>query len=175
MPRAKTQVNYNEHAVKISMADVLYCAPGHIFCSANKVMLAVDGSQGSARAATVAFEVAEMTKSKLFIIYVVPTSVVQQFSLMSNSAFDEAIRKYETKGQKLLDGTRVAAEEYDIEVELILDKGSPSERIIAQAQNLGIDLIVIGSEGLDGVSRSGIGSITERVVNGALGPVLVVK
>jgi len=138
-------------------------------------MLAIDGSQGSARAATVAFEVAEMTKSKLYIIHVVPTSVVQQFSLMSNTAFDEAIRKYEIKGQKMLDGTKLASKEYNIEVELILDKGSPSERIIAQAQNLGVDLIVIGSEGLDGLSRSGIGSITERVVNGALGPVLVVK
>ena len=52
-------------------------------------MLAVDGSEGSARAATVAFEVAEMTKSKLFIIHVIATSVVKQFSLMSQTDPEE--------------------------------------------------------------------------------------
>jgi nucleotide-binding universal stress UspA family protein len=157
------------------MEAIRYCAPGHIFCSANKLMLAVDGSTGSARAATVAFEVAEMTNSKLFIIHVIPTSVVKQFSLMSDTNPNEVLQKYEVKGMKLLDGTKSAAEEYNLDIELILEKGSPSERIISKAKELGVDLIVIGSEGIDGVPRSGVGSSAERVVNGSVGPVLVVK
>jgi nucleotide-binding universal stress UspA family protein len=138
-------------------------------------MLAVDGSEGSARAATVAFEVAEMTKSKVFIIYVIPTSVVNQFSLMSDADAEEVLEKYEGKGNKLLDGYKGAADDYKLEVELILDKGSPSDRIIQQAKENEVDLIVIGSQGMSGSLRSGVGSSTERVVLGSEVPVLVVK
>ncbi|MHA2352940.1 MAG: universal stress protein [Candidatus Thorarchaeota archaeon] len=138
-------------------------------------MLAVDGSEGSARAATVAFEVAEMTKSKLFIVHVIPTSVVKQFSLMSDANPEEVLDKYETKGKKLLDGYKGAAEDYKLEVELILEKGSPSERIILQAKELEVDLVIIGSEGADSQLRSGVGSSAERVVFGSSSPVLVVK
>jgi nucleotide-binding universal stress UspA family protein len=157
------------------MEDIRYCAPGHIFCKANKVMLAVDGSEGSARAATVAFEVAEMTKSKIFIVHVIPTSIVTQFSLMSDANPDDVLHKYEDKGNKLLDGYKGAAEDYKLEVELILEKGSPSERIILKAKELEIDLVVIGSKGAAGEKRSGLGSSAERVVFGSPIPVLVVK
>ncbi|NHI90170.1 MAG: universal stress protein [Candidatus Thorarchaeota archaeon] len=157
------------------METLRYCAPGHIFCRANKVLLAVDGSEGSAKAATVAFEVAEMTKSTLYIINVVPTSVAQQFSLISDSDLEEVLRKYEESGRTLLEGTKVAADEYNLEIELILEKGSPSERIILQAKDLGVDLIVIGSRGVASSLRSGVGSSAERVVLGSDCPVLVVK
>ena len=157
------------------MEDIRYCAPGHIFCSANKVMLAVDGSEGSASAATVAFEVAEMTKSKLFIVHVIPISIVTQFSLMSDANPDEVLHKYEDKGNKLLEGYKGAAEDYKLDVELILEKGAPSERIILLAKELEVDLIVIGSEGAAGEQRSGMGSSAERVVFGSRSPVLVVK
>ncbi|MFW9805375.1 MAG: universal stress protein [Candidatus Thorarchaeota archaeon] len=138
-------------------------------------MLAIDGSEGSARAATVAFEVAEMTKSKLYIIYVIPTGVAEQFSLMSDTDLKEVLSKYEAKGRKLLDGTKSAADDYNLEIELILEKGSPSERIILQAKELEVDLIVIGSSGAAGALRSGVGSSAERVLLGANNPVLVVK
>ena len=157
------------------MEDIRYCAPGHIFCNANKVMLAVDGSEGSARAATAAFEVAEMTKSKLFIVHVIPTSIVKQFSLMSDANPDEVLEKFEAKGKKLLEGYKNAAADYNLEVELVLEKGSPSERLILQARELEVDLIVIGSKGAAGMQRSGVGSSAERVVLGASSPVLVVK
>jgi len=157
------------------MEDIRYCAPGHIFCRANKVMLAVDGSEGSARAAKVAFEVAELTKSKVFILHVINDSVVKQFSLMSESDPQEVLIKYESQGHKLLAGYKGAAEEYKLEVELLLEKGSPSDRIIQVAKEREIDLIVIGSKGMAGSLRGGVGSSAERVVLGSETPVLVVK
>jgi nucleotide-binding universal stress UspA family protein len=157
------------------MENIMYCAPGHIFCRANKVMLAVDGSEGSARAATVAFEVAEMTKSKVFIIHVINDSVVKQFSLMSETDPSEVLVKYETQGKKLLDGYKGAAEDYKLEVELLLENGSISDKIIQVAKQKDVDLIVIGSRGMAGGLRGGVGSSAERVVLGAEAPVLVVK
>lgn len=157
------------------MAEIQYCAPDHIFCRANKVLLAVDGSSGSARAATAAMEIAEMTKSKLYILHVIPLPVVEQFSLMSDTSSEVILAKYEEKGRKLLDGYKKAAAEYNVEVETILDRGAPSERIVSQAKSTGSDLIVIGFEGATGGSKAGLGSATERVMLGTVCPVLVVK
>ncbi len=156
------------------MGEIHYCAPGHIFCRAKKILLAVDGSEGSARAATAALEVAEMTKSKLFILHVVPTPIVKQVALMSDGNIDDILAKYSMKGETLLEGVKAISKEYGIEVELIMDRGSPSERILAQINELGIDLVVIGSSGASGGGRSGLGSSTERVTMNTDIPVLIV-
>ncbi len=156
------------------MGEIHYCAPGHIFCRAKKILLAVDGSEGSARAATVAFEVAEMTNSKLCILHVIPTPIVKQVALMSDGDIDEIMTKYAVKGEMLLDGIKEASTEYGIEVELIMDRGSPSDRILAQVKELDVDLVVIGSSGASGGGRSGLGSSTERVTMNIDIPVLVV-
>ncbi|MHA1862537.1 MAG: universal stress protein [Candidatus Thorarchaeota archaeon] len=156
------------------MGEIHYCAPGHIFCRAKKILLAVDGSEGSARAATVAFEVAEMTKSKLCILHVIPTPIVEQVALMSDGDIDELMTKYAAKGEMLLEGIKEASKEYGLEIELIIDRGSPSDRILAQVKELEVDLVVIGSTGATGGGRSGLGSSTERVTMNIDIPVLVV-
>ncbi|MBD3405358.1 MAG: hypothetical protein GF411_04365 [Candidatus Lokiarchaeota archaeon] len=157
------------------MDDISFCEPGTVFCKANKIMLPVDGSDGSARAATVAFEVAELTESKVYIIHVVPTSMVKQFSYISGSDHDETLRKYNEKGRWLLTGYKEAAEEYGLEAETIIEEGLPSERIIRAAREYDVDLIVIGVEGASGQKRAGMGSTTERVVLGSHCTVIVAK
>ncbi|TFF91118.1 universal stress protein [Candidatus Thorarchaeota archaeon] len=157
------------------MENIRYCAPGHIFCNARRVVLAVDGSEGSAKAATAAFEVAEMTKSKLFILHVVPTPIVEQFALMSDSDSKEVLRRYELQGRKLLEGYKDSAKEYGVDIELILEKGTPSERVVAQCKKIGADLVVMGYTGATGGSKAGLGSATERVMMGTTCPVLIVK
>ena len=156
------------------MGDIHYCAPGHIFCRTKKILLAVDGSEGSARATTAAFEVAEMTKSKLFILHVIPTPIIKQVALMSDGNIDDILAKYSIKGETLLEGIMEASKEYGIEIELIIDRGSPSERILAQVNELEVDLVVIGSSGASGGGRTGLGSSTERVTLNIEIPVLVV-
>ncbi len=157
------------------MNDLLYCAPGHIFCRAKKILLAVDGSEGSARAATVAFEIAEMTKSKLYIVHVIPTPIVKQVALMSDTDMEEILVKYAAKGEILLEGVKAAATDYGLEIELILDRGSPPDRIIAKSAELDVDLVVLGSQGISSGSRAGIGSSSERVLLGIECPILLVK
>jgi nucleotide-binding universal stress UspA family protein len=156
------------------MQEIQYCAPGHIFCRAKKILLAVDGSEGSARAATVAFEVAEMTNSKLYILHVIPTSIVKQVAVMTDGDADDILLKYSVKGEKLLEGVQAAAKDSGVKTEIILDSGSPSERILAQVKELGVDLVVIGSRGASGGSRGNLGSSVERVTMKISIPVLVV-
>jgi nucleotide-binding universal stress UspA family protein len=157
------------------MNDLLYCAPGHLFCRAKNILLAVDGSEGSARAAKVAFEIAEMTKSRLFIIHVIPTPIVKQVAMMSDANVEEMLVKFAAKGEMLLEGVKAAAVDYGLDIELILDRGSPSDRIIAQSKEKNADIVVLGSKGATSSGRAGIGSVSERVLLGIECPVLVMK
>ena len=51
----------------------------------------------------------------------------------------------------------------------------PSVGIVREAEEIGADLIIIGSRGLTGIRRVVLGSVAERVVERAHCPVLVVR
>ena len=155
------------------MSEILYCEPGRIFCRAKQLLLAVDGSEGSARATSVAFEIAELTGSKVFIIHVVPTPTVKQFALMAEADFDVVLAKYDEKGRKLLTGYAEASKIYDVEVEIILEHGLPSERIISVSDEKDVDMIIMGTRTTS--KRTGTGTTTERVVAGSTRSVIVAK
>ena len=53
--------------------------------------------------------------------------------------------------------------------------GSPADEILAFAERVHIDLIVMGSHGRTGLSRLITGSVAEKVMRGSKCPVLIVK
>jgi nucleotide-binding universal stress UspA family protein len=159
------------------MEDVVYCDPGRLFCRAKNILLPVDGSAGAGRAATVAYEVAEMTGAKLLIIHVINMGAVNQVAMMSDSDPEAIMRKYTENGQKLLENYKSDGAEFNLDIELILDSGQPSERIVRVSNEREVDLIIMGSRGATGgaARRIGMGSATERVIQRAHCPILVIK
>ncbi|MEF8780446.1 MAG: universal stress protein [Haloferacaceae archaeon] len=61
------------------------------------------------------------------------------------------------------------------EVETRVEIGSPAERIVAVAEEVGADHVVVGSHGRSGVSRLLLGSVAERVVRTSPVPVTVIR
>lgn len=159
----------------MSMEEIMYHSPDRLFWRTKKILLPVDGSEGSARAATVAYELAEITKGKIFIMHVINTGMVQQIATMSDADSLEVLTRYMANGERLLEGYKNAAAEFELEVELILEQGPPSYKIIEFARKESVDIIVMGSHGVTSVSRLGLGSTTQRVVRKAPCAVLVVK
>ena len=158
-----------------ALEDTIYCAPGRIFCKIRKILVGVDGSEGAARAVTVAYEIAELTKSKVYIVYIVPLPNIKHIAVMSDVREEELLQKYEVNGKKILQGYETASGDFDIQVETILDKGLASDMLIGLAEDLEVDLVVLGEHGGTAVMHSEMGSSTERVVLGAHCPVFVVK
>jgi nucleotide-binding universal stress UspA family protein len=62
----------------------------------------------------------------------------------------------------------------NIEVDYLVHSGKPEKVIVEIAEQLGTDLIVIGTDGRDNVMDFIVGTITEHVINAAPCPVLVV-
>lgn len=61
-----------------------------------------------------------------------------------------------------------------IEVEYAILVGDPAESIVEQADELGVDAIVMSTHGRSGISRWIFGSVTQKVLSAAKHPVLVV-
>ncbi|MEM4735927.1 MAG: universal stress protein, partial [Candidatus Thorarchaeota archaeon] len=146
-----------------------------VLCNSKRIVLAVDGSEGAARAASVAFELAILTKSELIIVHVVPTPLISQISLMSSSNPRELLQHYMENGQRLLNGYLLAARERGIPAEAVLEKGNPSDRLVRLAHDREADLIVIGYSASVRGRRTSIGSVAERVVMSSTCTVIVAK
>ena len=60
-------------------------------------------------------------------------------------------------------------------VETVIQVGDPDDAILAYARERNVDLIVMGTQGLGGFRKAFFGSVTEKVLRGAVVPVLAVK
>jgi len=62
----------------------------------------------------------------------------------------------------------------DIQVAYKLREGKPAKNIVKVAEKLGVDLIVMATDGRDSIKDFVTGTITEHVINHAPCPVLVI-
>ena len=65
--------------------------------------------------------------------------------------------------------------EHDCEITTAIEIGRPARAILEYANDHGIDHIIMGSHGREGVSRLILGSVAERVMRQAPVPVTVVR
>lgn len=77
--------------------------------------------------------------------------------------------------EELLETARSIADEHDAEIETVIREGTPSEEIVAYAEENPIDGIVMGSHGRSGASRVLLGSVAETVTRRSPVPVTVVR
>ncbi|MHA1772355.1 MAG: universal stress protein [Candidatus Thorarchaeota archaeon] len=153
----------------------MYQEPYRLIRRTRVILLPVDGSKDSARAASVAFELAEITKGKLIILHVINLGMVQQIARMSDTDVDTVLERYRENGEHLLDCYKASAAEHDVDAQLILEEGLPSKMILSVADKEEVEVIIMGSHGASGERSSTIGSTTERVVRGAKCTVIVIK
>lgn len=81
----------------------------------------------------------------------------------------------ERQGRDLINKAVERARSQGVNAEGLLETGTDAaETIINVANNLNVDLIIVGSRGLKGLTRFLLGSVSEKVVRYANKPVLVV-
>ena len=141
-----------------------------------RILLATDGSEEAELATLRALDIAERTDSELHVVHVgvvpiflksYPGTLGYERRLYEEieEVSSELLRK-QTWRVKALGGTVAGAH---------LRMGEVALEIVALAEELGADLIVMGSRGLGGVRRALMGSVSDSVVRHAHCPVLVVR
>ncbi len=142
----------------------------------NRVVLAVDGSEGSLHAARTLKHLARI--EQLVIVYAVDiprlaypatTPGLQQEFAMK---VEQAMRQ---EGQDILDRTASTVASDGGSVQTRLEAGTPVETVLAEIERSRTDLLVIGSRGLGPVHEHLLGSVSHRLTTHAACSTLVVK
>lgn len=142
-----------------------------------KILVPVDGSEGSWHALECAMEMSDKFSSELVICNIVQTFndvslltiPLERISIPNN---DEALEEI---GNKVLNMAKEKLSNHAGKVEYVLEVGHPSERIIFLAKDRECDGIVIGSRGLSGIAEFFLGSVSSKVSQYANVPVVIVK
>jgi nucleotide-binding universal stress UspA family protein len=141
-----------------------------------KVLLAMDSSEGAELAARAAVDVAESTGSALHMVYVEPLADFIKNGDVAPGYDHQLYNMIEAEGQetlrKLVWRVKVAG---GTVADAHLRMGAVAEEIVALADQLEVDLIVVGSRGLRGIRRALAGSVSESVFRHAHCPVMVVR
>jgi nucleotide-binding universal stress UspA family protein len=141
-----------------------------------RILLATDGSEEAELAALRAVELADATESELHVVHV---GVVPSFLVSYPGTLGYEGKLYEqvqVRSRELLrkQSWRVKAAGGTV-AGAHLRMGAVALEIVALAEELGADLIVMGSRGLGGVRRVLMGSVSDSVVRHAHCPVMIVR
>lgn len=143
-----------------------------------KILVPIDGSCASKKAAENAIEMASKNNADLVFVFVATISDLHNDSWSYGDHLDKSLNTYkevvEEVGQKFIDKFVDNLRIEDIAVNKLVVQGNPYEEIIKVAENDHIDLIVMGRRGFSKVKRFLIGSVTQRVIANSPCPVLVV-
>lgn len=133
-----------------------------------KILMATDGSRDSAVALRTAVRLLMPAERTLDILCVAPRFAKRPGG---NGLREEYERRILRQITQILERARASVASHAGNVNLLTEIGSPSAAIVNRAEEY--DLTVIGAKG--GGSTAGLGPVAARVVEHALGPVLVAR
>ena len=147
-----------------------------------RILIAIDGSEHSKKAAEKAIEFAKLSGGKVIALYVADPSTYfapAEEMMKASRSFeiaDDVIKNLQDAIQKEAGQATKYAEDAaklaDVPVEIKIVKGHPADEILKAANDT--DLVVMGSLGRTGVSRYLLGSVTDKVVRNSKTPVMIV-
>lgn len=133
------------------------------------ILFPTDGSAGAGKAFEHALALAEDQEATLHILHVI--DVVAPAASLHEMI---AERMIET-GTELVDSIAESTSDRGVDVETVVREGDPAETIVDYAANAGIDLIVMPTHGRPELSKSILGSVTDKVIRTGDVPVTVIK
>lgn len=137
-----------------------------------KVLIAVDDSKYSKRAAEKGVELARELEAEMAFIYVV-SPVYTMGSVDAGILPNEAEEIETNRGEKMLEEL-ISQHETGLKTEASVVIGKPAEEILIKAEAWGADLIVIGRHGLESFSHLVFGGVVDEVAKHTHIPVLLV-
>ena len=136
-----------------------------------RILVAIDGSQGANRALTTALDLARMADAHL-------TALAIEGPLPAYAAtigeVDEVKRQKDRFFEGVAQDARERADEAGVALEVVVRAGHAAELITEYAREHGADLVVVGHKG-HFLQDYVLGSTADRVAHHAHCPVMIVK
>jgi nucleotide-binding universal stress UspA family protein len=147
----------------------------------SKIVVGIDGSYESMKAAEYAISVAKMYNAELIAINVLTSDIGYIYSSpgIENPplAISEIILLAEDEAKKWFDQLKEVASTNNVQLktEFIVAKRSVLSTMLEYIEEQNISLIVVGTRGRSGVKKMLLGSIASGLVTYSPCPVLVIK
>ena len=140
------------------------------------ILVPVDGSETSLQAVSKAAELAKVFNSEVTAVYVLDpypfTGVGADFAYGQAQYLSAAT----AEANKALEDVTERMKDPGVTVKTLVGEGHAiHEGIVRVGENVGADLIVMGSHGRRGLEKLVLGSVAQRVLQTAKVPVLVVR
>lgn len=140
-----------------------------------RILVPIDGSVTSERAADKAIALASVSKGSIDFLYV--ATIAGSAAGLPGDQMElpqEILEKIKSEENVVL-GKIVEKVPREIPVKTYCETGKPRKVILDFADKLGSDIIVMGSRGLNPAETILIGSVSQHLIENAKCPVLVVK
>jgi nucleotide-binding universal stress UspA family protein len=139
----------------------------------NPIVIATDGSQCALDAENLGLEIAAAQNAEVVFVYVAPrmdvlptlgvtgvASIPHELTDQDRTALERALR---------------LASKWGVEARAELLRGNPVDEVIAYADAIDADLIVVGSRGHGGFASALLGSVSRGILHEARRPVLIAR
>jgi len=137
------------------------------------VLVPTDGSDTVEQALPHALRLAADTDATMQVVYVVDTRAIHAADAADRETVEADLAETGEEAVEVI-ADRAAAK--GIETETAIRRGTPDKEIVRHAEEHDSDVIVIGTDGKTPREKlQALGSVSERVVDGAPVPVFVIK
>jgi nucleotide-binding universal stress UspA family protein len=142
-----------------------------------RILVPVDGSEGSLKALLHATDLQKLTGGELWILTVFRHHSMQEASMSmvrpsDPENLDDSMRAY---SKEIAEAAKAAALDRGATTpRAFVKNGQPARTIVAFAKEHDVDLIVIGSRGVGDLEGYLLGSVSHKVTSLAKCPVLVI-
>ena len=147
-----------------------------------RILIAVDKSGYKSKIVVYAITLAKALDAGIYAIHVIDESsfgvVGDMISYYRGGKVDEYKKVLAKQAGQLLDDIKseIMRENEDIKIttNVIIDSSAPNA-IIDYAKKMGIDLIIVGTQGMTGLEKFLLGSVASKVIIHAHCPVLAIR
>ena len=138
----------------------------------DKILIATDGSTSADQAVEFGLDLAEKQGASVVLVHVAPA--LDWAPVLGPAPVKVPHVPRDADRQPLLDATELA-EQRGIDARSKLLVGDSVDEIVAYADTIAADLIVVGSRGHGVVANALLGSVSQGILHEARRPVLVVR
>jgi nucleotide-binding universal stress UspA family protein len=145
----------------------------------NRILVPLDGSDWSFRAAKYAIKIAKMANAEIVCVHaVVSLPSTAYANVHAGVLIPRYIEESKKEAQKWYDEVNIIAKKSGVvrlSADTILDVSSVADAIISYTERNNVDLIIMGTKGRTGLKKFLLGSVASGVLSHAKCPVLVVR
>ncbi|WP_298715546.1 universal stress protein [uncultured Oceanisphaera sp.] len=144
----------------------------------SSLLVAVDGSEHSRKALTLACHLARQDDATVHILHV-PEVLPHEATLIwgiGAVAIGDELKEMDAAGKKVLAGAEAEARKLGVKhLQTHTARGEPARAIMHEAKALDVDVIVMGCRGLGDLAGLMMGSVSHKVNHGAECGVITVR